>query len=160
MISAYELRTGRQAAVLRGHMATINACCWCPRRSCLLSGSRDRNLLLWAPHVADGAVCAAGYESRADEPMGDRDAWSDDEAPAGVSAAGAAFSGGRQVGGTDGAPRHRGGWRGARRPRVQRGGVTRGQRAAQASTRIRRIAARLISALQPHMGAEPSGGDG
>jgi hypothetical protein len=162
VVSAYELRTGSKVLQLRGHMATINACCWCDRQGTLLTGSNDRNLIVWSPKPESSVVCELrGSCDCPAQPAEDRDAWSEDEAA--DPGAGAVFSGLRQVGAN--APRRAPparqsvGWRGARgRGLGVQGGVggTRSHRRADhASARIRRIAARLVQALQPHLRQEP-----
>ena len=176
VISGYKLDSGRRPLQLRGHLATINACCWSARRRVLITGSNDRSLLVWAPGGGEGDVLVAG------DPGSDAsgDAWSGDEETAldalgvgarvtrGVHADDAVlpFSGGRRVqpraavaGGSGAVARgaHDGGAHGLGvASGGVRGGRGRGRRRAGAapSARIQRIAARLIAALHPHVPAE------
>jgi hypothetical protein len=164
VVSAYNLRTGARILQLRGHMATINACCWCDRQGALITGSNDRNLLMWTPELKGNMVSElVGADTRSAQPAGDQDAWSEDDAE--NPGEGALFSGGRQVGAVMDASQRAPalarseGWRPSRgRSLGVDGGVAslrRHGRAEHASARIRRIARRLVLALQPHMGQDP-----
>ena len=82
-IQAYEVMTGHQPATLRGHMATINACCWNKRLGELYSGATDHNILVWSVPVRTDAVTDDAPPDP--ECSDDVDAWSDDEDGDGAS---------------------------------------------------------------------------
>jgi hypothetical protein len=162
VLNAYDVATGSRRLLLRGHMATVNACAWSRRRFALLTGSTDRSMLAWSPAVSRSGICdvrAAGTAAGSDE-----DAWSSDgeasvEAPHEV----VHLSGGRRLQPGEAAAPHLGfvhaadtthngrqhasGGCGARR--VAHGGTRR--RAHAAPPRIRRVAVRLIHSLMQHL---------
>ena len=52
VVSTYSLATGEKLSDLRGHHATINAAAWSTRQTSLITGSTDKQLLLWSPGAA------------------------------------------------------------------------------------------------------------
>jgi hypothetical protein len=159
IVSCYQLQTGRRPGQMRGHMATINACCWSGRRGMLFTGSTDRSVLAWGASVQVGDVCLAG-DNDSDE---SKDVWSGDDASpyamqgvqVGEPGSGAArFSSAQQV--RQGPEPGRQQSQGARERRraklgVRTGSVDRRAASGHPPGRVQRIAARLIKALQPHL---------
>lgn len=52
VVSTYSLATGEKLNDLRGHLATVNAAAWSTRSAGLLTGSTDKQLLVWNPGEA------------------------------------------------------------------------------------------------------------
>lgn len=85
-LHCYDLTSGRQLALLRGHLDTVGACAYREESQELISGAADRQILWWAPRAEAGDPDPGSRPPRKRPrgeamhgPLDDVDYWSSDD---------------------------------------------------------------------------------
>ena len=71
IIQCFDLYSGKLINQLKGHLDTVNACCWNSNQHELYTGSGDSQIIVWSHPRPEGDLETPGMNNN------DEDAWSD-----------------------------------------------------------------------------------